>query len=101
MREQGMLIRRPRGLADERRHRSAELRRVPRREHREDAGQLSRTGGIDARDARVGVRAPHEGEVGRSRRRDIVHIAAGADEEAAVLLALERGPDEGARRRAN
>ena len=76
------------------RHLGAELRHVLHGEHRENARQLPRAGGVDAREARVGVRAPHEGEVGRARRRDVVHVAAGAGEEAPVLLALERGADE-------
>ena len=63
-------------------------------QHGHHAGQCSRRRGVDRADAGVGVRAPDEADGERVLDRQVVEIAALAQEEAAILLARHR-PAEG------
>jgi hypothetical protein len=53
-------------------------------------------GGVEPDDAGVGVRAAEEGHVEQARRLEVVHEAAGADQEPAILDALPGAPDPAA-----
>ena len=59
-------------------------------EDRDHARSGERGFGVDASDARVGVRRPHEARVGLAGQVDVVAVAAVAHEEARVLLAQNR-----------
>jgi len=61
------------------------------------AGELSRRGAVHFNDARVRVEAPHHAEKKHPAALEIVDEAAGAHEEAHVLLAGRRGTDHGKR----
>ncbi len=57
----------------------------------EHAGALRRRGGVDLRDARVGVRASHERDVVHARQHDVGDVDGAARDEPRVFLALHFG----------
>ncbi len=61
---------------------------------RDDSRQGPRLGDVDGRDQRVGDRAAHERRVEHPRQLDVVDVAAGTGEDAAVLRARHARPDE-------
>ena len=59
-------------------------------DHRGDARDLERLGGVDRLDRRVGVGAPDDVEPELARQVDVLDVLALAADEARVLLALDR-----------
>ena len=58
-------------------------------QHRDDAGHRLRRGGVDARDARVRVRAADDGHGQRARADQVLDVAPAAGDQARVLAAMD------------
>src|SRR5438034_1354109 len=66
-------------------------------EHRDRPRARERRAPVDGEDARVGMRAPNDREMQKLGGREVVEVAARADEEARVFLALDGHADRHAR----
>ena len=65
--------------------------------HREDAGHACGLGGVETRDRRARVRAPHERDVQHAGKDDVVGVAPAPGEETRVFLPRDARTDESAR----
>jgi hypothetical protein len=76
------------------RERARGLAEIGERHHAGDAGCFQRALGVDRDDARVGVRAAHDGRVQHAGQRDVADVAPLALHEPRVFLAQEPVADE-------
>jgi len=90
-------IRPDRRCRHERRDRPGQLGQVVDGEHRDRPRARERRAPVDGEDARVGMRAPNDREMQKLGGREVVEVAARADEEARVFLALDGHADRHAR----
>jgi len=82
-----------RGRGHQRRHARRALGQLARGEDGDDAGDPQRPARVDGADARVGVRAAHDGRVQEALDAKVVHVTAAAGEQTGVLEATSASAD--------
>ena len=93
----GVRVRRPARLVDERRHAGPELRRVGHGENGDHARAFERRALVHAHDSRVRVGTAYDGRMQQARQPNVVDVATTTGEEPQVFLALRRDADQGGR----